>query len=109
RVPLAAAIAEGEDALPGARLLLVAPGAAERGVESALRERLQQSLRLQREGVLLAGVVERVDPFFERALVAMDDEPQPMLRDVAIAEGVHVAELPGRVDVQQRERDGRRM
>src|SRR5439155_10931724 len=73
RIPLAAAVAKGEDALFGARFLLVAASAAERGVESALLERLQERLRLQREGVLLAGVVERVDPVVEGALVAMDD------------------------------------
>ena len=45
RVPLVEAVAERVDALLRARLLLVAPGPAERGIEAAGRERLQQRLR----------------------------------------------------------------
>src|SRR2546425_3791228 len=52
--------------LLGARLLLVTASAAERRVVSAVRQRFEQRLRLEREGVLLARMVERVDPFVER-------------------------------------------
>ena len=48
RIPLAEFVAEGEDALLGARLFLVAAGAADAGVEAVLGDRLQQRHRLRR-------------------------------------------------------------
>jgi hypothetical protein len=53
--------AEREDALLGARLLLVAPRAAEGGVEAVLVQRLLQALGLPQVGVDLRAVVEGVD------------------------------------------------
>ena len=53
-------VAEAEDALLGAALLLVAPGAAERRVEAVLVERLLQPLGLPHVGVQRA-MIERVD------------------------------------------------
>ena len=47
RVPLAELVAEAEDALLGPRLLLVAAGAAEHGVEAVLLDGVQQRDRLQ--------------------------------------------------------------
>src|SRR5206468_7651134 len=47
RVPAAEVVAEGEDALLGPRALLVAPRAAERGVEAVLLDRVEQRDRLE--------------------------------------------------------------
>ncbi len=47
RVPLAVLVAEREDALLGPRALLVAPRAAERGVEAVLGDRVEQRRGLQ--------------------------------------------------------------
>src|SRR3989441_13360130 len=95
--------------LLGARLLLVTASAAERRVVSAVRQRFEQRLRLEREGVLLARMVERVDPFVERSLVAVDQKAQTELAHDPVAEGVHLAKLPGRVHVQQGKWHGRGM
>ena len=48
RVPLAELVAEREDALLGARLFLVAPGAADAGVEAELGDGVEQRHRLVR-------------------------------------------------------------
>ena len=50
-----------EDALLGAALLLVAPGAADRGIEAVAVERLPQRLRLHDVGVDGAAVDDRAD------------------------------------------------
>ena len=47
RLPLSELVAEGEHPLLGARSLLVAPGASERGIEPVLLERVQQCHGLQ--------------------------------------------------------------
>src|SRR5207253_245817 len=65
RLPLPVAVAEGEDPLLGPRLLLVTASTAERRVVTPYGQRLEQRLRLEREGVLLAGMIEGVDSFFE--------------------------------------------
>ena len=54
--------ADREHALLGARLLFVAPGAAERGVEAVDVERLLERLRLHDVGVNRRAVRERIDP-----------------------------------------------
>ena len=98
------AVAEAEDALLRARLLLIASRAAECGVEAVLVERLAQALRLHDVGVLSRTVGDRVDASGEAFLVDVDQELEPeFLRDILVAEPVHLAELPGRVDVEQRE------
>src|SRR5690606_33481540 len=79
RVPLPETIAEAVDPLLGARALFVAPGAAERGVEAALPQRLQQRLRLHDRRVLLAAVIERIDVLREAGPVGVDDELEPVL------------------------------
>jgi hypothetical protein len=67
RVPLAEVVAEGQDALLGPRPLLVAPGAAEGGLEAVLLERVEERHRLEpvargaRAGLLdHAALVDRV-------------------------------------------------
>ena len=74
RVPAVLRRAEREDALLGARLLLVAARAAERRVEAVLVERLLQALRLPDVGVDRGAVRERIDALRERLRVDVDDE-----------------------------------
>ncbi len=98
-----------EDALLGAALLLVAPRAAESRVEAALVERLAQRLGLHHLGVDLAARGDGRDAARDALLVDVDAqiEPEPPRR--LVAEGDHLAELPGRVDVQQRKGQRRGM
>ena len=102
-----AAVAEAEHALLGAAFLLVAPGAAERGVEAVLVERLLEPFGLPQVGVQRA-VVERVDPLRLGVRVLVDDELDARLGGDRVAQRVHVPELPAGVDVEQRERQRRR-
>ena len=55
RIPLAPGVAEGEEALLGARFLLVAPRAAEEGVEAVLGHGREQHGDLQPVAAHLAG------------------------------------------------------
>jgi hypothetical protein len=98
--------AEREDALLGARLLFVAARTAERGVEVVLVQGLFQALRLPHVGMDRRPVRERIDAQFLGLGVLIDDQVHPDLLGHAFAHLVHRAELPRRVDVQQRE--GRR-
>ncbi len=108
RLPLAVAVAEGEHALLRAGALLVAAGAAERGVEAVLADRVEQRDRLQpvarrvRPGLLdrAAGV--------DRVLHGGDDQPLAELLDAAVAELDHLGEVVAGVDVHDREREAAR-
>ena len=105
RVPLAEVVAEREDPLLRARALLVAPGAADRGVELVRLHRVEQRRRLQlvargaRAGLL--DDAARVDRLLHRG----DDEPLAELRDAPVAVLDHLGEVVPRVDVHQRERE----
>ena len=102
RVPLAEVVAEGEDALLRAGALLVAAGAAERGVEAALLDRVEQRLRLQpvarRADLVLvplladaAGVDRVLDPGGDQALAELADAALDVLHDLReVVAGVHV-------------------
>src|SRR4051812_21889375 len=104
-VPLAVRVANREDALLGAGSLLVAPGAADGRVEVASRQAVQQRLGLQQAAAALRADLVRLRPFADRLFVGVNDEPRPDLRGHAVAELDHFAELVGRVDVQQGERN----
>jgi hypothetical protein len=82
RVPAVLGAAEREDALLGARLLLVAPGAAEGRVEAVQVERLLQALRLPHVGVELGAVGEGVDAEPGRLGVLVDQELHPASRTI---------------------------
>ena len=98
-------VAEREDALLGARLLLVAARAAEGRVEAVFVERLAQRHRLHDVGVGVGAVVERVDVLRARpSWLVWTSRSKPSLRRHLVAEGDHLAELPGRIDMQERER-----
>ena len=108
RVPAVLRRAEGEDPLLRARLLLVAPRPAEGGVEAVLVERLLEPLGLHHVGVHDRAAVERVDAARDAVLVHVHEEVDAVLLRHPGAEGVHLLELPRRVDVQERERRRRR-
>src|SRR3954447_4531533 len=103
RVPLVQAVAEAVNALLGPALLLVATGTAERRVELVVVQRLLQRRRLHNVGVFFRAVVEWVDVLGSPLRVDPDLQVEALFATVAIAELDHRPELPGRVDVQQRE------
>ena len=80
RIPLAVGVAQREDALLGARALLVAPRAAERRVEVAGLERVEQRLGLQQAAAALRADGERLRAVGDRLLVGVDDQPRADLR-----------------------------
>ena len=102
-------VAQREDALLGARPLFVAPRAAERGVEAAGLERVEQRLGLQRAAAALRADEKRLRALGNRFGVGVDDQPRADLGGVPVAELDHLAELVGRVDVQERKRDRARI
>src|SRR5512139_1239153 len=108
RIPAVLRGAEAEHALLGAALLLVAARAAEGRVETVLVDRLLQPLSLPHVGVE-AAMVERVDALPLRLWIAVDDQFHPALARDLVAQRIHVAELPGGVDVEQGERRRRGM
>ena len=102
-VPLAEVVAEGEDALLGAGLLLVAAGTAEEGVEAVLLRGLEQDRRLDpvARAVGLLGHGAPVDRVLDRG----DDELDVELVDPPVAVLEHLGEVQAGVDVHDRERD----
>jgi hypothetical protein len=105
-VPAMVRRAEGEDPLLGPALFLVAPRAADRGVEAVGVERQLQRLRLHHVSVDLRSVRDGTDPLTETVFVHEHDELHAQRLHRGIAKLVHRPELPRRVDVEQRE--GRR-
>ena len=88
------------------KIRMVSPGAAEGRVEAVLVERLLQPFRLPHVGVERS-VVEWVDPPLFRLGVLVNEQFHARFLGCAGAQVVHRLELPGGVDVQQRERRGR--
>ena len=72
-------------------------------VERKVDERLKQRVRLHDGGVLGAAVVEGVDTLFEPLLVRVHTQVEAVLFAELVSELDHAPELPGRVDVQERE------
>ena len=108
RVPDVAGRAMREDALLGARLLLVAPAAAEGGIEAVDVERLLQRLGQHQPRVFAGLGLERIDPGARGLLVGMHEQVQAILRGHAIAMLDQGAEIPARGDVQEGKRRRRR-
>ena len=96
-------VAERVHPLLGARLLLVAPRAAERRIETVAGERLLERLGLHDVGIERAAMGDGRDAVLHPLLVGVDDEIEPEPLHLAIAKFDHLAELPGGVDMQQRE------
>ena len=98
------AVAEGKDALLGAGFFLVAPRAAEGGVEAVFVQRLLQAFGLHHLGVQRRAGIERIDAALHAVLIDMDDQIQPQPLGGRVAELDHLPEFPGRIDMQQRKR-----
>ena len=109
RVPIMRGVAEGEHPFLGARLFLVAPRPAEGRIEMMALQRLLQALRLHDVGVEGAAMGDRRDAVAHALLIGMHHEIDAEPLRLAVAEGDHLAELPGGIDVQQRERRLRRI
>src|SRR6478735_7588998 len=106
RVPLTELVAEADDALLGARLLLVAPAAAEEAVEPVLGDRVEERRRLQRVAGAVGALTQSA--VVDVVLHARDDEAQTETLDRLVAVGDHLGEVVAGVDVQHREGDRRR-
>lgn len=102
RVPLVPGSAKGEDPLLGARLFLIPPRPAQDDVISAAVQRLFQRFGFHHGGVSLGVVGERTYSFGQPRLIDMDNELHPGFGRDPVAERDHLAELPRRVDVQER-------
>ena len=103
-IPRMVFVAEGVDAFFGTRLFFVTTGTAERGVELVFVERLLERVGLHDVGVDIAAVGERADALLHAFFVDVDDEiPAKLFADQLLAERDHLLELPGCVDVHQRE------
>ena len=102
RLPLAEAVAVAEDALLGARLLLVAPRAAHQHVEAVFLDRFEQ-----RHGLVAVARFERVRQAhraaLDRVFQVADDEALAHLGHAPVAELDHLGEVVAGVHVQQRE------
>ena len=82
RIPLAGAIAEGEDALLGAGFFFVAARAAEGCVEAVRAQAVEQSLRLQQSAAALGAELDGVGAVGEGFFVAPDDQLRGRARRV---------------------------
>jgi hypothetical protein len=102
RVPAMAGRTEGEDPLLGAAFLLVAARAAESHVEAVMVERRLQRLGLHDVGIG-AAVVEGVDPAGQPIPIDPFVQLETELLHPPVPEGDHLAELPGGIDMEQRE------
>ena len=107
RVPGVALGAKREDAFLGPALLLVAPRAAECGIEPVLVQRLLERLGLHDVGVQGRAGGDRIDAALHAVLVDMDDQIEREPAGGLVAKRNHLAKFPGGVDVQQRERKWR--
>ena len=104
RLPLAELVAQGEDALLGAGLLLVAPGAAEDGVELVLGDGIQERRRLEPIARGVAGLLADA-ALVDGLLHGGHDETLAQLGHAAVAELEDLREVVARVDVHDGERE----
>src|SRR5205085_1640367 len=81
RIPLAEVVAEAEDALLRAGALLVAAGAAHRGVEAMFLDRVEKRRRLQLVARRARSRLLDDAALVDRLLDARDDEPLTELGD----------------------------
>ena len=103
RIPLVPAVSEGVDTLLGPRLLLIPPCPTEGRVILPLIEGLPKGLRLHNVGIDAGAVIKGVDTLLHTLLVGMHYQIESVLLAKAVAEGDHVPELPGRINMKERE------
>ncbi len=107
RIPLAELVAEGEDALLGARLFLVAPRTAHAGIEAELGDGLQQRHRLERVARQV-GILDHDGAALDRVFQRAHDQAFAQIGGQLVAAGDHFGKVVLGVDVHQREREPRR-
>ena len=108
RIPAVVGRAEREDPLFRAALFFIPACAAKGHVEIILGQRLFQTIGFPHVGVQ-AAVIERVDALFHRFGILINDQIHPGILRRLFAQRIHVAELPRRIDMQQRKRRRRRV
>ena len=107
-VPAVSGGAQRKHPLFGAAFFLIAARAADRGVDAVAVERLLERERLHHVGVERRAGRDRVDAVSYALLVDMHGEVDAEPFRGGVAERDHVAELPGRIDVEQRKRQAAR-
>lgn len=105
RFPAVTGFAQAEDPLLGPRTFLVSAGATDGNVELSLIQSGPQRHRLHNPGELLGAVAERCHVRVARLLVGGQAQIQVEFLGGAVAQFVHLAELPAGVDVHDREGD----
>jgi hypothetical protein len=106
RVPRPELVADADHALLRARLVLVAPGAAEQRAEAVLLHGVEERHRLQLVAALPGPFAHAAGG--QRLGNARDLEPDAELGEPPVAELDDLGEVVPGVDVQHRERHGRR-
>ena len=104
RVPLAELVAEREEALLGARLLLVAAGAAHDRVESVRLDRVEQRGRLEPVARRAGAQVFDDAPAVDGVLHGCDHEAGAEPLDGRVAERDHLGKVVARIHVHDGER-----
>src|SRR5699024_9567118 len=107
RVPLAELVAVGVDALLGAGLLLVAATASECCGEVVLLDRVQERADLEPVAARLAVVCD--DAALDRLIHRRDDHAYAEVINPRVARREHLGEVESRVDLENGERDPRRV
>ncbi|GGO98414.1 hypothetical protein GCM10011612_13260 [Actinomyces gaoshouyii] len=106
RIPLPELIAQGEDALLGPSLLLVAPAPAEDAVEAVRGDRVEQWAGLQRVAGAVGALAQPA--VVDVVLDGYDDEPHAGGLGGGVAVGQDLGEVVPGIDVEQREGHGPR-
>ena len=109
RVPLPGAVAEGIDALLGARFFFIAPRAAKGRVEIVVAQRIEQRLRLQQSAAALGVEHNGIRPRRNGGFVAPDQQLRANGAGHRIAKREHLRELEAGVHMQQRKGNRRRI
>src|SRR6185369_3053836 len=104
-IPLTELVTKGEEALLRARLFLVAPRAADGGIEAMVAKAGQQSLRFEEAATILRAKVEGIGARGDGRLIAPDEEVSADLLHASVPEFVHLGKFIARVHVHQWKRD----
>src|SRR5206468_4212584 len=103
RIPLAELVAEGEHALLGARLFLVAACSADGSVETEFRNGLQQRYRLRGVPAFIeAAQLDRAAA--DRILDRAHDKPLTELGNAGVSKRDHLRKIVPGVDMHERKR-----
>ena len=96
-------VAPGEDPLLGTGRLLVTARSPDRGIEAVMIQRLLQGFRFHHVGMDRGTVGDGADAGLQSILIGIHEKLETEFAGAPVAEGDHVPELPGRVDVKKLE------